>query len=200
LPKPRGDLTWLLACADELAEDRHDAIHAPCSLYIRGDDGSREVMAAVRSAEAGNRRAKNLEEKDLLVEFAWCAWRARDLCMLADMLAAAIQGRQTWPERPKLLSRADFSEESARAAHTPRIRWQASASTASDRTIKPSRGVSQRDRDRRSLLEWASIKLPHDGGIRNLRLRDLSFLSEPPGFSRSPPSHRCDRLASSWRR
>jgi hypothetical protein len=113
LPEARGDLTWLLARADELAEDRHDAIHAPCSLYVRGD-GSREVIAAVRSAKAGNRRAKNLEEKDLLVEFAWCAWRARDLGMFADMLAAAIQGRQTWPERQKLLSRADFSGESRR--------------------------------------------------------------------------------------
>jgi hypothetical protein len=113
LPEARGDLTWLLARVDELAEDRHDAIHSPCSLYVRGD-GSREVMAALRSAKARNRRAKNLEEKDLLVEFAWCAWRARDLCMFADMLAAAIQGRQTWPERPKLLSRADFSGESRR--------------------------------------------------------------------------------------
>ena len=28
---------------------------------------------AVRSANAGNRRAKNLEGKDLLIEFHWCA-------------------------------------------------------------------------------------------------------------------------------
>jgi hypothetical protein len=66
--------------------------------------------------KAGDRRAKNLEEKDLLVEVAWCAWRARDLCVFADMLAAAIQGRQMWPERPRLLSRADFWGDSRRRA------------------------------------------------------------------------------------
>ena len=64
-PRAPDDLKWLLDRADKLASDRNNAIHAPCSLYLRGD-GSSEVMAAVRSANAGNRRAKNLEGKTFL--------------------------------------------------------------------------------------------------------------------------------------
>jgi hypothetical protein len=56
-PRVPDDLKWLLDRADKLASDRNNAIHAPCSLYLRRD-GSTEVMAAVRSANAGNPRAK----------------------------------------------------------------------------------------------------------------------------------------------
>jgi hypothetical protein len=48
-PRVPDDLKWLLDRADKLANDRN-SIHAPCSLYLRGD-GSSEVMAAVRSAK-----------------------------------------------------------------------------------------------------------------------------------------------------
>jgi hypothetical protein len=48
------------------------------------------VMAAVRSANAGNRRAKNLEGKDLLTEFYWCAAYAVRLGQFAGMLAPAM--------------------------------------------------------------------------------------------------------------
>jgi hypothetical protein len=71
-PRAPDDLKWLLDRVDKLASDRNNAIHAPCSLYLRGD-GSSEVMAAVRLANAGNRRAKGLEGEDLLTEFHWCA-------------------------------------------------------------------------------------------------------------------------------
>jgi len=81
VPRAPDDLKWLLDRADKLASDRNNAIHAPCSLYLRGD-GSSEVMAAVRSANAGNRRAKNLEGKDLLIEFRWCAAMR---CVLASL-------------------------------------------------------------------------------------------------------------------
>src|ERR1700733_13989689 len=43
-PRAPDDLKWLLDRADKLASDRNNAIHAPCSLYLRGD-GSSEVMA-----------------------------------------------------------------------------------------------------------------------------------------------------------
>ena len=88
------DLKWLLDRADKLASDRHNAIHAPCSLYPRGH-GSSEVMAAVRSANAGNRRAKNLEGKDLLIEFHWCAAYAVRLGQFAGMLAPAMASLTT---------------------------------------------------------------------------------------------------------
>ena len=41
-PRAPDDLKWLLDRADKLASDRNNAIHAPCSLYLRGD-GSSEV-------------------------------------------------------------------------------------------------------------------------------------------------------------
>ena len=63
-PRAPDDLKWLLDRVDKLASERNNAIHAPCSLYLRGD-GSSEVTAAVRSANAGNRRAKDLEGDDL---------------------------------------------------------------------------------------------------------------------------------------
>jgi hypothetical protein len=109
-PRAPDDLKWLLDRADKLASDRNNAIHAPCSLYLRGD-GSSEVMAAVRSANAGNRRAKNLEGKDLLIEFHWCAACAVGLGQFAGMVAQAMAspGHYEGPERPKIPSRADLS-------------------------------------------------------------------------------------------
>src|SRR3984885_2144136 len=114
-PRAPDDLTWLLDRADKLASDRNNAIHAPCSLYLRGD-GSSEVMAAVRSANAGNCRAKNLEGKDLLIEFHWCAAYAVRLGQFAGMLAPAMAfpDRYEWPARPKIPSRKDFSGVSRR--------------------------------------------------------------------------------------
>jgi hypothetical protein len=68
-------------------------------------------MAALRSANAGNRRAKNLEGKDLLIEFHWCAAYAVCLGQFAGMLAPAMASpdHYQWPARPKIPSRAEFS-------------------------------------------------------------------------------------------
>jgi hypothetical protein len=114
-PRVPDDLKWLLDRADKLASDRNNAIHAPCSLYLRGD-GSSEVMAAVRSANAGNRRAKDLEGENLLTEFHWCAAYAVRLGQFAEMLAPAMASpdRYEWPVRPKIPSRADLSRVSRR--------------------------------------------------------------------------------------
>jgi hypothetical protein len=109
-PRVPDDLKWLLDRADKLANDRNHAIHAPCSLYLRRD-GSTEVMAAVRSANACNRRAKDLEGENLLIEFHWCAAYALCLGQFTGMLAAAMASpnHYEWPKRPKIPSRADFS-------------------------------------------------------------------------------------------
>jgi hypothetical protein len=72
------------------------------------------VRKCTLSTGLGNRRVKNLEGKDLRVEFTRCTHRAWDLGVFAEMLAPVIQGRQEWPEQPRLLSRADFSGESRR--------------------------------------------------------------------------------------
>ena len=112
LPEAPDDLIWLLDRADELAEDRNNAVHAPCSLYISGS-GS-EMGAAFFN---GNPRAKKLMGKELLVEFAWCESYAETLSRFTEMLGIAIAfpDRFPWPQRPKILSREDFSGESRRS-------------------------------------------------------------------------------------
>jgi hypothetical protein len=114
-PRAPDDLKWLLDRVDKLANDRNNAIHAPCSLYLRRD-GSTEVMAAVRSANAGNPRAKDLDGENLLIEFHWCAAYALRLGQFTGMLSAAMASpdHYEWPERPKIPSRADFSGVSRR--------------------------------------------------------------------------------------
>jgi hypothetical protein len=83
--------------------------------YFRGD-GSSEVMAAVRSANAGNRRAKDLEGEEVLTEFHWCAAYALRLGQFAGMLAAAMASPDCYerPKRPEIPSRADFAGVSRR--------------------------------------------------------------------------------------
>jgi hypothetical protein len=111
-PEAPVDLKWLLDRANELAEARNDAVHAPCSLYI-GGSGS-EMRASFFD---GNPRAKNLMGKELLVEFAWCERFAENLSRFAQMLgtAIALPDRFPWPERPKILPRDHFSGESRRS-------------------------------------------------------------------------------------
>ena len=66
----KGDVGWLLDRADELAEQRNNAIHAPCSPYVVG----RELGGAVMGPAFfnGNPRAKNLRGKRIIGEFVWC--------------------------------------------------------------------------------------------------------------------------------
>jgi hypothetical protein len=52
------DLIWLLDCADDLADDRNNAVHAPCSLYVSGS-GS-ELGAAFFN---GHPRARKLGQR-----------------------------------------------------------------------------------------------------------------------------------------
>ena len=64
-PRAPGDLKWLLDRVDKLASDRNNAIHAPCSLYLRGD-GSSEVMAAIYRRTLVTAAPKILKEKTFL--------------------------------------------------------------------------------------------------------------------------------------
>ena len=112
LPKAPDDLKWLLDRANDLADARNNAVHAPCSLYI-GGTGS-EMGPAFSN---GNPRTKKLMGKELLVEFAWCERYAETLSRFTRMLgiAIALPERYQWPERPKILSPEDFSGESRRS-------------------------------------------------------------------------------------
>jgi hypothetical protein len=112
LPEAADDLKWLLDSADDLAEERNNAVHAPCSLYI---NGSRSEMGA--AFFNGHPRARKLMGKELVVEFAWCEAYAETLSRFAEMLANAIAfpDRFSWPEQPKILPRDHFSGESRRS-------------------------------------------------------------------------------------
>ena len=123
LPKAFNDLNWLLDRAEELAEDRNNAVHAPCSPYLNAD-GSTEVKAAYLSAHQRHPRAEKLMGKDLLVEFAWCAWYAATFKRFHPKIRMAIGAleRYEWPERPKIPTRADFSGASHRRSKDERTR------------------------------------------------------------------------------
>jgi len=100
LPKALDDLKWLVDRVDEVAEERNNAIHAPCSLYIRGsENGGSEMGAAFFN---GNPRARNLKGKRLLAEFDWCERYAEALSRFTQELETAIAfpDRYPWPERP----------------------------------------------------------------------------------------------------
>ena len=100
LPKAQEHLTWLLDRADELAEQRNNAIHAPCSLYIGGgENGGAEMGAAFFY---GHPRARKLMGKKLLVEFDWCERYAETLSRFTKKLETAIAfaGQYPWPDLP----------------------------------------------------------------------------------------------------
>jgi hypothetical protein len=112
LPRAPDDLKWLLDRADALAEDRNNAVHAPCSLYLGGN-----VSEMGASFFNGNPRAKKLMGKELLVEFAWCESYAETLSRFTGMLGTAIAfpDRFPWPQRTNILPRECFSGESRRS-------------------------------------------------------------------------------------
>jgi hypothetical protein len=111
-PEAPDDLKWLLDRAEELAEARNIAVHAPCSLYL-----GESVSGVGPSYLNGNPLAKRLMGKELLVEFAWCEGYAQTLIQFTRIigLAIALPDRYQWPERPKILSRENFSGESRRS-------------------------------------------------------------------------------------
>ncbi len=95
-----ADLDWLINRANELAELRNDAVHAPCSAYT-GPDGT-EMKAAIISGYHGHKRAKRLIGKQLLVEFDWLERYAELLSRFAIAINLAINDPKLspWPSRP----------------------------------------------------------------------------------------------------
>ncbi len=107
IPTAKEHLLWLLDRTNSLAEDRNDAVHAPTSLLIGSDPDKDHVMGA--AFLSSHPRAKRLEGKVLLAEFAWCERCAEDLSVFAKQLEAAIRSPQHYPlpERPVLPSRPE---------------------------------------------------------------------------------------------
>jgi hypothetical protein len=81
----------------ELANDRNNAIHAPTEFVIDGDYyGMKPPLLTM------HRRAKNLQGKQILDEFAWCELWAIRLTLFAQQCTGAIayENASQWPERP----------------------------------------------------------------------------------------------------
>lgn len=96
LPSAKADLLWLADQANKLADARNNAVHAPVHLQ---ETGSEIAMAAIGSK---HRRSKNLKNKDLIVEFDWCAnWAHRLGLMAVWMTFALYSDAAPWPQRPE---------------------------------------------------------------------------------------------------
>jgi hypothetical protein len=67
-PEAFDDLIWLLDRADELAEDRNNAVHAPCSLYISGSGSEMGAAFSMGTPAPGNSWAKNCWSNSLGVK------------------------------------------------------------------------------------------------------------------------------------
>ena len=99
VPKLKPDGLWLLARADELAEDRNNAVHTPATLYVEA--GSSVMGPAFMH---GHPRANSLRGRNLLEEFAWCEGSTDILTRFVRAIETSYgyPDRYAWPERPKL--------------------------------------------------------------------------------------------------
>jgi hypothetical protein len=94
----RDDILWLISKADNLGEQRNDAVHSPYFL-----SESERVATLVAADFIGNPRSKNLSGKDLMAEFKWYAASARALWVYStEMQRALLFSEEPWPDRPLL--------------------------------------------------------------------------------------------------
>jgi hypothetical protein len=91
------DVTWICQRADALEDLRNDAIHSPLWGVPIAKGASVQPVAGL-----GNIRATKLQNKNLLAEFRWCRDSATQLRNFAMKIDAALSGRGSWPEKPKL--------------------------------------------------------------------------------------------------
>lgn len=98
----RADLIWLVDRADEIAESRNNAVHAPCAFSLN----EREM-----SASSGHSRARKLAGKKLLGEFAWCERYTEILSNFVQRIDSSITfpERVSWPDKPLLPTREQKS-------------------------------------------------------------------------------------------
>ena len=95
-PRFEADITWLLNKANAVAEQRNDAIHAPCGI-AQNPDGI-EIAPAYFG---GNPRALRLKDKSILKEFALYEASAETLSKYSKgMFNALVSPSSTWPDRP----------------------------------------------------------------------------------------------------
>ncbi|MGX1199324.1 hypothetical protein [Parvibaculum sp. MBR-TMA-1.3b-4.2] len=93
-------LTWLINKANSLADQRNDAIHAPCSMAA-GYDG----LEIAPFYFYGNPRAMKLKDKDVVRHFKWYEAYADTLSEYAKEVSIFMDGRPgSWPEKPTMPS------------------------------------------------------------------------------------------------
>ena len=100
-PKAEKHINWLVDKANKISDRRDNAVHAPCSLTVgRRDDGRPEMAATFFSA---NPRAKNLRDKDLLVEFSAVEEYLERLSYFAIAILRCLESASSsWPDIPEL--------------------------------------------------------------------------------------------------
>jgi len=96
------DIEWLMGRIAALADARNDALHAPLTVWT-----STAGSFVAPDVFFGNRRAKKLEGKELLREFAWCAEMADALRNVASQMWRSMEWPETvpWPGTPSLPNR-----------------------------------------------------------------------------------------------
>jgi hypothetical protein len=98
-----ADIRWLLGRADEFANKRNDAIHAPVAFFT--DQNDTHLMTEYIY---GNPRAHHLKGKNLVDEFSWCERNVTELSGYALRCAFWLRNRSLpWGERPKLPNRGE---------------------------------------------------------------------------------------------
>jgi hypothetical protein len=108
-----SNLTTLVKHANELAPDRNNAIHAPVSLAL---DNGKLVPFPVHFH--GNRLAKRLLDKNIILEFNRCRDEANVLKEYADKIETALRfPSYALPDKPALL---DPSPTGTRASNPDR--------------------------------------------------------------------------------
>jgi hypothetical protein len=96
-PRADDDLLWLLDQVGLLAEDRNDAVHAPCGMLLNNQF---EITPVYFN---GNPRAANLRDKPILPYFSWYERRALTFSIYAESSFNSIAHRKVkWPERPSI--------------------------------------------------------------------------------------------------
>jgi hypothetical protein len=97
-PKGVDDIRWLLDRVNVVADQRNNAIHAPCSLGIEGDE-----LEIIPIVFFGNPRARKLRGKDILNEFVWYKKCADTLKAFTREIESALRephAHYPWPDRP----------------------------------------------------------------------------------------------------
>jgi hypothetical protein len=101
-PGLSDDVLWLLKETDKLAEQRNVAVHAPLTALTDAKTGQTTVEP---QDFFGNKRAKQLRGKDIVLELEWCS-ECADLLndFAADLILTINDKSGSWPERPSLPS------------------------------------------------------------------------------------------------